>query len=77
MRISEISYLSFYQNFTAGNFMFFDEKLSKTIEPICLKPGLSFPLTDIVGTMNALIRERNNHGDTCIRVKVTRVTQKN
>ena len=30
----------------------------------------------MVETMNTLIQERNNHSDTCIRIKVKRVTQK-
>ena len=34
-------------------------------------------ITDIVETMNTLIEERNNLSDTCIRIKVNRVTQKN
>ena len=33
-------------------------------------------MTNIVEAMNTLIQERNNHRDTCITIKVSRVTQK-
>ena len=56
--------------------MFFDEKLSKTTEAYYLGPGLYSSITDIVEAMNTLIQERNNHRDTCITIKVSRVTQK-
>ena len=56
--------------------MFYDEKLSKTTEAYYLKPGLYSSITDIVEAMNTLIQERNNHRDTCITIKVNRVTQK-
>ena len=56
--------------------MFYDEKLSKTIEAYYLEPGLYSSITDIVEAMNTLIQERNNHRDTCITIKVSRVTQK-
>ena len=74
--ISEISYPSMYQNFTEGKVMFYDEKLSKTTEAYYLEPGLYSSITDIVEAMNTLIQERNNHRDTCITIKVSRVTQK-
>ena len=74
--ISEISYPSMYQNVTDGKFMFYDEKLSKTTEAFHLEPGLYSSITDIVEAMNTLIQERNNHRDTCITIKVSRVTQK-
>ena len=74
--ISEISYPSMYQNVTEGNFMFYNEKFSKTTEAYYLEPGLYSPITDIVKAMNTLIQERNNHRDTCITIKVSRVTQK-
>ena len=63
---SEISFPSMYQNVTEGNFMFHDEKLSKTTEAYYLEPGLYSSITDIVEAMNTLIQERNNHRDTCI-----------
>ena len=56
--------------------MFYDEKLSKTTEAYYLEPGLYSSITDIVEAMNTLIQERNNHRDTCITIKVSRVTQK-
>ena len=74
--ISEISYPSMYQNVTEGKFMFYNEKLSKTTEASYLEPGLYSSITDIVEAMNTLIQERNNHRDTCITIKVSKVTQK-
>ena len=74
--ISEISYSSMYQNVTEGNFMFFDKKYSKSCEFCYLEPGLYPPITDIVETMNILIQERHNHSGICIKVKVSRKTQK-
>ena len=74
--ISEISDPSMYQNVTEGKFLFYDEKLSKTTEAYYLEPGPYSSITDIVEAMNTLIQERNNHRDTCITIKVSRVTQK-
>ena len=74
--ISEISYPSMYQKFTERKFMFHDEKLSKITEAYYLEPGLYSSITDIVEAMSILIQERNNHRDTCITIKVSRVTQK-
>ena len=65
-----------YQNITEGNFKFFDEKLSKSTTSYNLEPGLYTSITDIVEAMNKLIQERNNQNETCIRVKVSRRTQK-
>ena len=73
--ISEISYPSMYQNVTEGKFMFYDEELSKTTEAYYLEPGLYSSITEIVEAMNTLIQERNNHRDTCITIKVSRVMQ--
>ena len=73
---SEISYPSLYQNVTEGKFMFYDEKLSKKTEAYYLEPGLYSSITDIVEAMKTLIQERNNHRDTCITIRVSRVTQK-
>ena len=74
--ISEISYPSMYQNITEGKFKFFDEKLSKSTSTYNLEPGLYTSITDIVGAMNTLIQERNNHNETCITVNVSRRSQK-
>ena len=74
--ISENSYPSMYQHVTEGKFIFYDEKLSRTTEAYYLEPGLYSSITDIVEAMNTLIQERNHHRDTCITIKVSRVTQK-
>ena len=74
--ISEISYPIMYQNVTKGKFMFYDDNLSKTTEAYYLKPGLCSYITDMVEAMNTLIQERNNHRNTCITIKVSRVTQR-
>ena len=74
--ISEISYPSFYQNLTEGKFNFFGEKLSKSTSTYNLELSLYSSITDIVEVMNTLIKERNNHNETCITVKVSRRTQK-
>ena len=74
--ISEISYPPMYQNVTEGKFMFFDKKLSKSSEIFYLEPGLYPSITDIVEAMNVLIQERHNHSENCIKIKVSRRTQK-
>ena len=74
--ISEISYPSRYQNVTEGKFMFFDKKLSKSSEFYHLEPGLYPSIPDIVEAMNILIQGRHNHNENCIKVKVSRKTQK-
>ena len=74
--ISEISYPSMYQNVTEGKIMFYDEKLSKTTEAYYLETGLYSSITDNVEAMNTLIQERRNHRDSCITIKVSRITQK-
>ena len=74
--ILEISYPSLYQNFTEGKFMFYDEKISKTTEAYYLEPGLYSSITKVVEAMNTIIKEINNHRDTCITIKIGRVTQK-
>ena len=56
--------------------MFYNEKLSKTIEAYYLEPGLYSSIIDIVEAMNTLIQQRNNHRDTCITIKVSGVKQK-
>ena len=74
--ISKISYPSMYQNVTEGEVMFFDKKLSKSSEFYYLEPGLYPSITDTVEAMNILIQERHNHSENCIKVKVSRKTQK-
>ena len=74
--LSELSYPSMYQNVTEGQFMFFDKKLSKSSEFYYLEPGLYPSDTDIVEAMNILIQEKHNHSENCIKVKVSRKTQK-
>ena len=55
---------------------FFDRELSKSSEFYYLEPGLYPSITDIVEPMNILIQERHNHSENCIKVKVSRRTQK-
>ena len=74
--ISEISHPSMYQNVTEEKFMFFDKKLSKSSEFYYLEPGLYSSITDFVEAMNTLIQERHNHSKNCVRVEVSRRTQK-
>ena len=56
--------------------MFFDKKSSKSSEFYYLEAGLYPSITDIVEAMNILIQERHNHIENCIKVKVSRRTQK-
>ena len=56
--------------------MFYNEKLSKTTEAYYLEPGLYSSITDIVEAENTLIQEKNNHRDTRITIKGSRITQK-
>ena len=74
--ISEISYPSIYQNVKEGKFMFSDKNVSKSFEFFYLEPGLYPSITDIFGAMNVLIRERHNHSENCITIKMSRRTQK-
>ena len=74
--ISEISYPSMYQNVTEGKFMFFDKRLSKTLEFYYLETGLYPSITDIVEATNILIQEKHNHSENCIKMKVSRRMQK-
>ena len=53
-----------------------DDKLSKTTEAYFVEPGLYSSKANIVEALNRLIQGRNNHRDTCITIKVSRVTQK-
>ena len=74
--ISELSYLSMYQNVTEGKLMFFDKKLSKSSEFYYLEPDLYSSNTDVVEAMNILTQDRHSHSENCIKVKVCRKTQK-
>ena len=74
--ISEISYASMYQNITERKFLFFDKKLLKASEFYYLEPALHPSITDIVEAMNILIQKRHNHSENCIKVEVSRRTQK-
>ena len=65
-----------YQNITEGYSKFFDQKLPKCTLTYNLEPGLYTSITDIVEAMNMLIQEENNHNETCITVKVSRMSQK-
>ena len=64
-----------YQNVTEGKFKFFDEKLPKFTSTYNLEPGLYTSIVDIVEAMNTLIKERNNHNESCITVMVSRRKQ--
>ena len=59
-----------------GKIYVFDKKLSKSSEFYYLEPGLYSSITVIVEAMNILIQERHNHSENCIKVKVSRRTQK-
>ena len=56
--------------------MFFDKKLSKSSKFYYLEPGFYPSVTDFVEAMNIFIQERHNHSENCIKVKVSRRTQK-
>ena len=56
--------------------MFFDKKLSKSSKFYYLEPGLYPSNTDIVEAMNILIQKKHNHSENCIKVNVSRKTQK-
>ena len=71
------TYPSMYQNVTEGKLMFSDKNLSKSSDFFYLEPGLYPSITDIVEAMNILIQERHNHSENCIKVKVSRRTEKN
>ena len=76
--ISEISFPSRYQIVTEWKFMFFETflKLSRSSEFYYLEPGLHPSITDFVEAMNILIQERHNHSENCIKVEMSRRTQK-
>ena len=74
--ISEISYPSMYQNVTKEKFMFFDKNFSKSSDFYYQEPRLYPSITDILEAMNILIQEKDNQCENCIKVKVSRRTQK-
>ena len=59
-----------------GGEIFFDKKLSNSSGIFYLERGLYPSITDIVEAMNILIQKRHNHSEICIKVKVSRRTQK-
>ena len=65
-----------YQNVTERKVMFLDKKLSKSSKFYYLEPGLYPSITHNVEAMNILIQERHNRSENCIKVKVSRRTQK-
>ena len=65
-----------YLNITGVKFMFFDEKLSKSLEFYHMEPCLYPSITDIVEAMNTIIQQRHNHIGSCITVQVSRRPQK-
>ena len=56
--------------------MLFDTKSSNTLEFFEPEPGLYHLVTDFVEAMNTLIRERHNHTETSVSVKVSQRTRK-
>ena len=66
-----------YQKVTEKTFMFFDlKKRSKSSEFYYLEPSLCPCITDNIEAMNNLIQERHIHIENCIRVILSRRTQK-
>ena len=67
---SQVSYQSMYQNVTEGKFAFFDQKNFQS----CLKPTLwnSVSAPPFLTLLNTLLRERPNHSQSCVKVKVSR-----
>ena len=61
---------------TEGKFKFLDKKYWKSSEFYYLEPGLYPSITEFVEAMNILIQKRHNHSENCIKVKVSRRTQK-
>ena len=75
-KTSEMSYTSLYQNVTEGKLRFYDNKRSKSLDFFYLEPGLYPSITDIFEALNILIQEKHNHSENCIKVEVSRRTQK-
>ena len=59
-----------------GKIYVFDKKFSNSSESYYMEPGLYPYITDFVEAMNSLIKERHNHSENCILVKVSWGTQK-
>ena len=58
------------------NLCFLTKKLSKSSEFYYLEHAWYPSTTDFVEAMNILIQEKHNHSENCIKVKVSRRTQK-
>ena len=65
-----------YQTVTERKFTFCDKKFSKSSESYFLEPGFYPFISGDVAAMNILIQERHNHRENCIKVEVSRRTQK-
>ena len=65
-----------YQNTTEGKVLFFDKKFSKSSDFYYLEPGHSPSIRDIVEAMNTLLQQKHNHCENCVKVEVSRRTQK-
>ena len=74
--ISELSYLSMYQNVNEENITSFDTKFSNFSEYSHLEPGFCHWFFEIMEAMNTLIQERHTHAEASIAVKMFRGTQK-
>ena len=59
-----------------GKFVFFDKIFSKSSEFYELELACYRSITEFVEPMNTLIHERQNHSESCIRIKVSQRTQK-
>ena len=58
------------------NLCFLTRNFQKSSEFFYLEPGFYPSSTDIIEAMNILIQEKQNHSESCIKVKVSRRTQK-
>ena len=76
VEISEVAYPSMYQNVTEGKLMFSHKKLTKSSEFYYLEPRLYLSITDVVEAINTLVQERQNQSENCIKVELSRKTQK-
>ena len=59
-----------------GKFDVFEKKLSKSSDIFHLEPGLYPSIRDNVEAMNNLILQKQNHSENCIKVKMSRRTEK-
>ena len=60
-----------YQNVEEEQFIFFDEKLSKSTKFHYMEPCFYTFFEHIVHAMNTFIQKRHNHSENCITVKVS------